>query len=313
MILRRPVRKSTCSGHGHRPPPPAAERTARLRGRRAPPQLLARGRRALGHPGRGQPADPPARGAHRRRPCSIATAGGWTSPTPPARRCPQLNEGFQRLIEASSLLREPPRRRQVTVSVAPSFAAKWLVPQDGQLPRGAPRGGGLDLRRHGAGRPDRGRGRRGRALRPRPLREPARGAADRRGGVAGLQPRGCSTAPAPIRKPEDLAGHVLLHDLSPDVDPSCPDWPMWLKARGVAGVDPRPGPRFSQSALVIEAAVDGPRRGAGQAHPGPGRPGLRPARRALRRRQHHHRLRLPRGDARPTARRRPAPRPSSAG
>src|SRR4051812_11532117 len=42
---------------------------------------------------------------------------------------PQLSEGFQRLAEASSLLREPPRRRQVSVSVAPSFAAKWLVPR----------------------------------------------------------------------------------------------------------------------------------------------------------------------------------------
>jgi LysR family glycine cleavage system transcriptional activator len=61
----------------------------------------------------------------------------------------------------------------------------------------------------------------------------------------------------PIRSPKDLAQHTLLHDLSIDQDPSCPDWAMWLKARGAAGVDPRRGPRFNQSALVIEAAVMG--------------------------------------------------------
>ena len=68
---------------------------------------------------------------------------------------------------------------------------------------------------------------------------------------------------ARIRRPRDLAEHTLLHDLSVDRDPSCPDWAMWLKARGVSGVDPRRGPRFNQSALVIEAAVMG--RGVGLA------------------------------------------------
>jgi LysR family glycine cleavage system transcriptional activator len=61
----------------------------------------------------------------------------------------------------------------------------------------------------------------------------------------------------PLRRPEDLTRHVLLHDASPADDPSCPDWPMWLKARGVLGVDPRRGPRFNQSVLAIEAAASG--------------------------------------------------------
>ena len=55
----------------------------------------------------------------------------------------------------------------------------------------------------------------------------------------------------------DLANHVLLHDGSPDADESCPDWSMWLTARGVRGVDGTRGPRFNQSSLVIEAAVGG--------------------------------------------------------
>jgi LysR family glycine cleavage system transcriptional activator len=61
----------------------------------------------------------------------------------------------------------------------------------------------------------------------------------------------------PLAGPCDLAGHVLLHDGSPDADDSCPDWQMWLAARGVKGVDGSRGPRFNQSSLVIEAAVAG--------------------------------------------------------
>ena len=51
--------------------------------------------------------------------------------------------------------------------------------------------------------------------------------------------------------------HTLLHDDSPDNDPSCPTWPMWLRAAGVHGVDGIRGPHFSQSSLVLEAAVLG--------------------------------------------------------
>src|SRR5690606_18288061 len=55
---------------------------------------------------------------------------------------------------------------------------------------------------------------------------------------------------APIRKPADLAHHALLHDIGPDQDASCPDWPMWLKAHGILTADPSRGPRFNQSSLV---------------------------------------------------------------
>jgi LysR family glycine cleavage system transcriptional activator len=61
----------------------------------------------------------------------------------------------------------------------------------------------------------------------------------------------------PLNGLSDLAHHILLHDGSPDADDSCPDWPMWLAARAVKGVDGSRGPRFNQSSLVIEAAVGG--------------------------------------------------------
>jgi LysR family transcriptional regulator, glycine cleavage system transcriptional activator len=49
----------------------------------------------------------------------------------------------------------------------------------------------------------------------------------------------------------------LLHDDSPDLDPSCPDWRMWLRAAGVADANPAQGPRFNQSSLVLDAALAG--------------------------------------------------------
>ena len=44
---------------------------------------------------------------------------------------PALREAFDRLAEAASLLTAAVDGRRLTVSVAPSFAAKWLVPRLG--------------------------------------------------------------------------------------------------------------------------------------------------------------------------------------
>jgi hypothetical protein len=60
-----------------------------------------------------------------------------------------------------------------------------------------------------------------------------------------------------LESPEDLSHHILLHDGSPDADDSCPDWAMWLAARGIKSVDGARGPRFNQSSMVIEAAANG--------------------------------------------------------
>src|SRR5262249_26770650 len=60
-----------------------------------------------------------------------------------------------------------------------------------------------------------------------------------------------------LTNPENLRYHTLIHDMSPDNDPSCPDWRMWLRASGVGEVDWNRGLRFNQSGLVIEAAASG--------------------------------------------------------
>jgi LysR family glycine cleavage system transcriptional activator len=168
---------------------------------------------------------------------------------------PALREAFDRLAEAAALLTAAVDGRRLIVSVAPSFAAKWLVPRLGDFDEAHSQVdvwlsadmevvdfalGEIDLAiRYGAGR--------------YPGLEVVRLMSETV--IAVVSPSLLETHP--IHSPADLANHVLLHDGSPDADPSCPDWSMWLAARGVKGVDGTRGPRFNQSSLVIEATVGG--------------------------------------------------------
>ena len=168
---------------------------------------------------------------------------------------PALREAFARLAEAASLLTAAVDGRRLTLTAPPSFAAKWLVPRLGAFEQAHPQvdvwlSAGIELVDLTAGEVDV-------AIRYGSGRYP------------GLEVRrllGETVLPvispqlleeSPLDAPEDLKNHVLLHDGSPDLDDSCPDWPMWLAARGVRGVDGHRGPRFNQSSLVIEAAANG--------------------------------------------------------
>lgn len=61
----------------------------------------------------------------------------------------------------------------------------------------------------------------------------------------------------PLRTAQDLRGHILIHDESIPVVENRPSWHEWLKLAGVSGMDAERGPRFSNSILVIEAALEG--------------------------------------------------------
>ena len=61
----------------------------------------------------------------------------------------------------------------------------------------------------------------------------------------------------PIRTAADLVNLPLIHDEAADMDDGCPTWPMWLKAAGVDHPDPERGIHFNQSSLAIEAATAG--------------------------------------------------------
>lgn len=55
----------------------------------------------------------------------------------------------------------------------------------------------------------------------------------------------------PLRTPADLKHHTLLHD---DLRV---DWETWLAAAGVKGIDPKKGPSFNDSSMVLTAAMEG--------------------------------------------------------
>ena len=168
---------------------------------------------------------------------------------------PALREAFDRLAEAASLLTAAVDGRRLTLTAPPSFAAKWLVPRLGRFEAAHPQvdvwlsadmevvdlaGGDIDLAvRYGAGAYP--------GLETQRLMQETV--------IPVMSPE--LNAATPLHQPKDLAGHVLLHDGSPDADESCPDWQMWLAARSIKGVDGTRGPRFNQSSLVIEAALSG--------------------------------------------------------
>jgi LysR family transcriptional regulator, glycine cleavage system transcriptional activator len=56
----------------------------------------------------------------------------------------------------------------------------------------------------------------------------------------------------PLRRPDDLRHHTLLHVLS-DMD----DWRLWLRAAEVAGIDPTRGLKFDTGPLALAAAMAG--------------------------------------------------------
>lgn len=138
----------------------------------------------------------------------------------------------------------------LTVSVLPSFASKWLVPRLGRFRERHPE---IDVRispsielsdfqrddvdlavRYGKGRYE--------------------GLDSARMMTEDIFPV-CSPAllsgSNALRRPADLQHHTLLHD------DAHVDWAMWLLVAGVTDVNPRQGPYFTDSAMVIQAAVAG--------------------------------------------------------
>ena len=70
--------------------------------------------------------------------------------------------------------------------------------------------------------------------------------------------RRCCEAEKPLRQPEDLAHHTLLHTTA-----SREDWQLWLTAAGLpVSIATRRGLSFDQSFMAVQAAVDGLGRGA---------------------------------------------------
>lgn len=60
----------------------------------------------------------------------------------------------------------------------------------------------------------------------------------------------------PIKRPEDLAHHTLIHVDWYAAAGTQPDWNMWLRTAGVEGVDGSKGPVVTSDTLAVEAAMN---------------------------------------------------------
>ncbi len=163
---------------------------------------------------------------------------------------PSVSRAFTLLNEATNDLLTKHAPGPLTVSVLPSFAARWLVPRLGRFRQIRP---DIDLRIDPSAE----------------LADFAGGDVDvsiryGRGEYPGMRADWlmtedifpvCSAAlledPHGLRDPRDLEHQVLLHDDGHG------DWRTWLLAAGVDRVDPARGPIFTDSSMLIEAAMAG--------------------------------------------------------
>lgn len=167
----------------------------------------------------------------------------------------EVRKALSHLATAMEKLAAPDAGGPLTVSVLPSFAAKWLVPRLGRFRERHPE---IDVRvspsiqltdfqrddvdlgvRYGKGRYEGLHSVRLMTEDIFPVCSPAL--------LSGARA---------LREPADLRHHTLLHDEVSRHDES-PDWRSWLQAAGVEGIDWRRGPGFSDSSMVIEAAAAG--------------------------------------------------------
>lgn len=167
-----------------------------------------------------------------------------------------MTDGFDRLAEAVARVRERDDSGVLTVSVAPSFAALWLVPRIEQFSAAHPE---IDLRISAN-------------LTLSSFTDDGVDAAIRYGrgnypGLAVVQLSQESIAPMcspdlldgphPLNGPEDLAHHTLLHDDSTVPLGPSPYWRMWLRLAGHPEVDASRGTRFSFADHALQAAIRG--------------------------------------------------------
>src|SRR5260370_19413350 len=163
---------------------------------------------------------------------------------------PEIGAAFDRLVEATRRLHQHDAAGVLSATVLPSFAAKWLLPRLGRFRAAHPE---IDLRiSSSTEQVDLAREDFDIALRAG------------RGRYPGLHADliltekffpVCSPAllsgARPLRGPEDLRPHTLLHDEPRDL------WQLWLNTVGVADIDATRGPGFSDSGMVIQAAIEG--------------------------------------------------------
>ncbi len=169
---------------------------------------------------------------------------------------PFIRNGFDQFSEAVASLREKSSEGPLTITSAPSFVSKWLIPR---LASFKSEHSGIDVRIDTSDRlvdfrhEDIDVGIRfGNGVYPEletvflfsfdliPVCAPE------------LMQRGEG-----LSKISDLGKQTLLHSNYDEIDPGFPDWAMWLKVVEAEDVDSTHGIYFNQSDLLFQATLDG--------------------------------------------------------
>jgi len=169
---------------------------------------------------------------------------------------PELKEGFLQLDRAMDRVQESDATGPLTISVAPIFAAKWLVPRLQLFNSLHP---DIDIRISSS-------------LQMIDFQRDNFDAAIRLGWGdypdlvvnklfdEHMTPM-CSPQllerETPLTSPADLSHQVLLHNDSLEFAPDAPDWESWLKAADASQVDSGRGTHFSHPEHSLQAAIDG--------------------------------------------------------
>jgi len=178
---------------------------------------------------------------------------------------PKLREAFSTLSEAVQLMRRYTEPASVNVCMAPSFAAKWLVPRlhkfsgahpeidmeitgDDTLISSRDSSANMDdwfrsdkidvIIRFGSGNYPGYRVDKLFDVNAVPL----------------CSPKLLTEGEHPLETPDDLRHHTLLHD---DTGYNGrPSWAKWLEVAGVEGIDAKRGLHFNHVSLVLAGAID---------------------------------------------------------
>ena len=168
---------------------------------------------------------------------------------------PDIQLGLETLSRALSMTASP-GSKTLTISVAPSFASKWLLPRLTDFSDHHP---DIDLRISATvALADFKRDkvdlaiRLGRGNYPDLYSERLFG-----DGLTPLCAPELLKAKGGLRKPDDLSKHRLLHDTSIPGENERPSWERWLELAGAKNVSAHRGTRFSLAELALQAAING--------------------------------------------------------
>jgi LysR family glycine cleavage system transcriptional activator len=182
---------------------------------------------------------------------------------------PKLRDGFDSLAQAVAAMRPQTDSGQVTVSAAPSFATRWLMPRLHRFFASHPE---IDVRVSARMRLVTRGGQNSVAERTTIdnwLEESDLAILYGHGDYPGVRVDkllALTIAPIcsprlvqgenPLRQPQDLSHHTLLHDDTGTLYDGIAFWDVWLRSAGVSDVDASRGSHFSHAVLALEAASD---------------------------------------------------------